>query len=429
MAKNFLVALLFFTVLGLSAQNGTGSPYSFFGIGESRLTGTVENQMMGGIGVYTDSIHVSLRNPAAYSQIGYKSLNNGRLALYSGALTRRQFELKSDTEDQNSSVTNLDYIALGFNLGDGLGIGFGIKPFSSVGYSIVLESENDLGDDVINLFEGEGGLNSVYVSAGYEILKDFSVGATASFNFGEIRTTNTQSVAEVQFGTQDIRTSQVEGLDFNYALQYNPLLKENRRLFASARINTQINLTARNSRQIESTLISAGTTIESVDVDLNAVGLRNTELKIPTSVTLGLGYGEDKKWFVGAEFSTQNWDGFSNDFLGVDNISYQNANTFALGGLYTPDYDAFAGYFKRVTYRAGARFSNTGMIVNNNEINDFGITFGVGLPLGRILSNLNLGFEVGKRGTTDAGLIEENYIKFNLGFSFNSIWFEKRKIN
>jgi len=69
------------------------------------------------------------------------------------------------------------------------------------------------------------------------------------------------------------------------------------------------------------------------------------------------------------------------------------------------------------------------MIVNNAEINDFGITFGVGLPLGRSLPNINLGFEIGKRGTTEADLIEENYIKINLGFSFNDIWFQKRKIN
>ena len=429
MVKNIILSVLFLTVTGLCAQNGTGSPYSFFGVGESRLSGTVENQMMGGIGVFTDSIHVNLRNPAAYGQLGIKSWDNGRLAVYSGALSRRQFDLKTDAAAENSSVTNLDYLTLGFNLGDGLGVGFGVSPYSSVGYNIISESTNDSGAVVRNLYQGEGGLNRVYFSVGYEVFKDFSVGVTANFNFGELKSTNIQSVEDVQFGTRDAKTSKIDGMDFNYAIQYNPELKERHRLFASARINQQGNLSANNTRELGSFLISEGTTIESIDVNLDADGLRRTELKIPPSVTLGLGYGEDKKWFLGAEYSTQNWDNFSNDFLGVENITYQNANTIAFGGFYIPDYDAFNGYLKRVTYRAGARFGNTGMVINNSEINDFGITFGVGLPLGRSLPNINLGFEVGKRGTTEADLIEENYFKINVGFSFNDIWFLKRKIN
>jgi len=423
------LTVLLLTVSGLCAQNGTSSPYSFFGIGESRLSGTVENQMMGGIGVYSDSIHVNLRNPAGYSQLGIKSLENGRLAVYSGAISRNQLRLTTTDGEESTAVTNLDYLALGFNIGDGFGVGFGISPYSSVGYNLLSESTNVDGANVINLYQGEGGLNRVYVSAAYEFFEDFSFGITANYNFGTLESTNTQTVEDVQFGTRDEKSSNVGGLDFNYGVQYNPQLTEKHRLFASVRINTQANLTAKNSRRIGSYLVSEGRTIESIDVNLDAEGLRNTELKIPTSVTLGAGYGEDKKWFLGAEYSTQNWDKFSNDFLGVDNITYQNASTFAFGGFFIPDYDAFNGYLKRITYRAGARFGKTGMVVNNNEINDLGITFGVGLPLGRSFANINLGFEVGKRGTTEANLTEENYFKINLGFSFNDIWFRKRKIN
>ena len=50
-------------------------------------------------------------------------------------------------------------------------------------------------------------------------------------------------------------------------------------------------------------------------------------------------------------------------------------------------------------------------MINGKEINNFGITFGLGLPLGGSFSNINLGFELGRRGTTDADLIEESYFK------------------
>ena len=69
------------------------------------------------------------------------------------------------------------------------------------------------------------------------------------------------------------------------------------------------------------------------------------------------------------------------------------------------------------------------MIVNNQAINDFGITFGLGLPLGNNFSNVNLGFELGRRGTTNAGLVEEDYFRINVGLSLNDKWFRKRKIN
>merc|ERR1712173_299370 len=145
------------------------------------------------------------------------------------------------------------------------------------------------------------------------------------------------------------------------------------------------------------------------------MGLRNTELKIPTTTTLGLGFGEEKKWFMGAEYSFQQFSSFENRFLGQDNVTYQDAKSYALGGHFIPDYTALSGYFKRVTYRAGLRYDVTGLVVNEKEINNFGITFGLGLPLSGTItdrfSNLNIGFELGRRGTTDANLIEESYFK------------------
>ncbi len=114
--------------------------------------------------------------------------------------------------------------------------------------------------------------------------------------------------------------------------------------------------------------------------------------------------------------------------MGLQNVTYNDASTYAIGGYWVPDYRALSGYFKRVTYRAGLRYYVSGLEVSGKEINNFRIAFGLGMPLGCSFSNLNLGFELGRRGTTDAGLIEESYLKINLGLSLNDIWFQKRKI-
>ena len=421
MIKNFVVAIVCIATLGLHAQDGTVSPYSYFGIGDLRSNGSIENQMMGGVSMYGDSIHVNLDNPAAYSKLG--------LVVYTIGLSHNELRLKSFTDEQNSSVTNLDYLAIGLPLGKGFGLGLGVMPYTSVGYNVVSENVNTNGVTVNNQFFGSGGLNRIYLSLGYQITKDLSLGVTGNFNFGSLENTTIQSVEDVLFGTINIKESRVNGVDFNYGLNYTPKVSSKHTLYTSLLVNTQANLTSDNSEQIGSFSTASGQSIETTEVNLHAQMLKYTFVKIPTTTTLGVGYGEDKKWFLGAEYSFQGFSNFSNDFLAVQNLEYKDAGTIRLGGYFVPEYTSFTSYAKRITYRAGLRQTKTGMVVNNKEINDFGITFGMGLPLGGSFSNINLGFELGRRGTTSADLIEESYFKVNLGLSLNDKWFLKRKIN
>lgn len=421
MVKKILIALLCVIAQGAIAQKGTISPYSYFGIGDQRDNGTVENQMMGGLSLYADSIHINLTNPAAYSKL--------RLTTYTAGISHKEYRLKDFTQEQKTSITNLDYLSIGFPVAPKVGAGFGLMPYSSVGYSLNDITTNNNGAEVTNIFTGDGGVNRIYASIGFEPIKNLSLGVTASYNFGTLDYERIQSVEDVQFGTIDRRESKINGYDFNYSLNYTPTIKEKYTLFTSIVVNTQGNLVAKNTQTLGSFSLVSGRDIEVVDVNLDANNLRNTEIKIPTKATLGLGFGEDKKWFLGAEYSFQKFSDFENQFLGIQNVTYDDASSFAFGGYWVPDYRSLSGYFKRITYRAGLRYDMSGMTVNGKDINDFGITFGLGMPLGNSFSNLNLGFELGRRGTTDANLVEESYLKINVGLSLNDKWFQKRKIN
>ena len=69
MKKYFFSLILFtFCFLGFS-QSGTSSPYSFYGVGINTFKGSIDNRSMGGLSLYTDSIHLNLTNPASYSQL------------------------------------------------------------------------------------------------------------------------------------------------------------------------------------------------------------------------------------------------------------------------------------------------------------------------------------------------------------------------
>jgi hypothetical protein len=422
MIKKLVIALLCFASYAINAQNTTISPYSFFGIGDLSKIATVDNQMMGRLQTYADSIHINLNNPAAYGKL--------RITTYSAALSHREIRLETFTAEQKSSVTNLEYLSIGFPLNDRWGAGFGLMPYSSVGYNLLDESSNSNGAAVLNEYSGQGGLNKVYFSLGYRLLGDLYLGATMNYNFGNLTNQRIQSVENVQFGTLDRRESRVNGFDFNYGATYTPKITPKHTLFSSVTVNTQANLISENLQRIGSFSRASGDEIEVVEVNLAARGLDRTEIKVPTTTTLGLGYGEDKKWFVGAEYSFQAMSDFRNEFVNVEDVAYQDASSFGLGAFFVPDYTSFTSYLKRVTYRAGLRLDKTGMVVRGSEINNFGITFGLGLPLGiRGFSNLNLGVELGRRGTTVANLVEENYLKVNVGLSLSDKWFVKRRVD
>ena len=69
MIKKILVIILAHVAITSYAQEGTSSPYSFYGIGIPKFKGTVENRSMGGLSVLADSIHLNLQNPASYGEL------------------------------------------------------------------------------------------------------------------------------------------------------------------------------------------------------------------------------------------------------------------------------------------------------------------------------------------------------------------------
>jgi hypothetical protein len=420
MVKKLILALLCFATYAVSAQS-TVSPYSLFGVGDLRSVRTIENQSMGGLGIYTDSIHIHLNNPAALGKLALTS--------YSAAVTHKEIRLETSEEQQNSSVSTLEYIAVALPVRfQQMGVAFGIKPYSAMGYSLISESVNEEGAEVSTQFNGEGGLNQVFFSTGLRLMPNLHLGATVNYFFGNLEKSRFQVVEDVIFGTVDQRRSNVSGFDFNYGLTYTPKFGKHT-LFTSVRVNTQANLTSDNEQQIGTLLPESGQNIEIFDVNLDEVNLRHTFIKIPTTTSLGLGYGEDKRWFVGAEYSFQKYSEFVNPFLQENNTEYEDASSYALGGYWVPDYTSIDSFFNRVTYRAGVRLDNTGLIVNDKSIENFGITFGMGVPIGADFSNLNIGFEVGRKGTQMNQLVRESYFKISLGLAFNARWFMKRQIN
>ncbi len=412
------IALLIFSFS--YAQNGSVSPYSFFGLGENRYRGTVENQTMGGISFFADSTSLSLRNPAAYGRL--------QLTTYTAAVTFGNVEFENSTTQESSLTASFEYLALGFPISKKVGVGFGILPFTSVGYE--LESINEESDpNVLDQFVGEGGINRAFLSVGYAINKNFSIGVTGNYDFGRIENETLRVIEGVELATREDNESSITGVDVNLALNYEGNIGKGLKLHSSVTYAPEATLNSRNERDLQTVSLLLGTpiTIESEEVDLESLGLEEVDLIIPETTVVGLGLGKLNKWFVGAEYEFKKNSNFENPFLDINNIAFEDATRFSVGGFFIPKYNSFTSYWSRVTYRAGFRYEETGIRLNNTPVNDFGISFGLGLPVGG--SKLNIGLEGGRRGTTSAGRIEETYFNVNLSLTLLGKWFRRVKFN
>ena len=419
MIKNLVkIFLLIFTNIALS-QSGTNSPYSYTGLGEVNFRGNQINRFMGGLEVYNDSIHANLSNPSSYAKL--------LLTTYSIGLNYSNNQL-SDTNDSKSLISSgLDYIGIAIPTKK-FGFGFGIIPFTSVGYKLS-QIDDSSSSDILNRYEGDGGINKVFFSLGLYLLKNLSFGVTINYDFGKLKYQTSKFLDDVYLGTVLINESSISGLDIKLATNYEIPVNSKIDLHMMISYVPQGLLNSNNKRLLITSPLSDSSNIsEIIEIDLAETGLDFTEIQLPSSSIVGFGLGRKSKWFAGAQYIMTNSSNFKNSFNTLPNVSYKDGSQFSIGGFYIPDYSSITSYWKRVVLRMGFRHEVTGIFKNNFGINETGINFGAGLPLPGY-SNVNIGFEYGSRGTKNSNILNEKFWTVRIGFSLNDRWFIKRKYN
>jgi hypothetical protein len=410
------IFLLLFLPLSLFSQEGTFSPYSFFGIGNETFKGTAENRSMGGISSFADSIHLNLQNPAAYSKL--------KLTTFSVGVTTNSLELESSTAKDDVNFSTIDYISIGIPLNK-FGLGFGLKPLSSVGYEI-----QTIEDNIQKTFNGRGGINSVYLSGGIDVIKNLSLGVTANYNFGDIENRNILIIPNIELSSRELNATDISGFNLDFGLQYQIPVSKKNFMRASLGFSPSSSLNIENDRQL-ATIIFANDGSEIV-VDQNSVVTQSTSSKVDfgSRINAGLGIGQERKWYVGLEYTQQ----AKNDFSAINfnnnvDLQFVDSQEIKLGGFFIPRFNSPRSYFNRIVYRGGLRYNQTGFDFKGESIDEFGISFGLGLPAGRYFTNINIGAEYWTRGTTANDLIQENYLSFFISLSLNDLWFQKPKYN
>ena len=430
---------LFYIILSLISINsfsqGSASPYSFYGIGSLNFNGTTENRAMGRLSMVTDSIHMNFRNPASFTGNDLKAFNNeGRLVKFTVSVGNSDINFKTQNASAKSTTTSFDYLGMSVPMGK-FGMGFGLIPHSSVGYK--LESLDD--DDLIKYkYSGKGGLNKVLLGLAYQFSESLALGMNFDYNFGNIQNNGVEFLYDdnsepLDYHSREANRSDLSGFSYNLGITFKPMLTDVIQLHSAFTYSPDYNLNSDNSRTFSSIVINSNSgeeyPINEINVDLESLGLKETNLSMPSKTSIGFGIGKIKKWFIGTEYTFVNTSVFKSDLINIDNSSYEDGSTISFGGYFIPEFSSFNNLLKRIVYRSGIYFEKTGLIINDQSISEVGMTFGVGIPVGNMFSNLNLALEVGNRGTTDANLVEEKFANLKMSLSLNDRWFVKRKYN
>jgi hypothetical protein len=416
MIKKIIVIACFFFSLMSNAQSGSASPYSFFGLGESRFKGNLENRSMAGLSIEQDSLHINILNPSSFASTRFTTFTMG----VNYTLT----SLQTDTNKENAQRTTLDYLAVALPLGK-FGVGFGLLPYTSVGYNI--QSTSSEPDGVNNVLKGTGGLNKAFFSLGYTVIPNLVIGVDFQYNFGRVNNTNLEYISGVLIGTQEENKADLNGITTNFGAMYKCKIYKKINLYTSATYTPQSKLSSSNTRTISTVKYNSNFDVGIIDaVDSQEI---RTDLMIPEKISFGFGAGQVKKWMVGAQMTLQDVGKLAADFNTSSNTTYGKYSSYSLGGYYVPNYNVFSKYYQKVTYRAGLKYTKTGMAINTEEINDKAVTVGFGLPISGSVSNFGVGLEYGQKGTTAKGLVQEDYFSLALSFSLNDKWFGHRKID
>ena len=421
--KNYSQILLF--VLSTSfvvSQTNTGSPYSLNELGEINFLGNVSNLSMGGIDSAIDSIEFNINNPSSLAKLKTTNYLIGTFYKSTG--------ISNANSTDNINTANINYIAVGIPT-KRFGFGFGVLPYSSVGFNLQTTEEYNTANSINSrLFGAEGNINKAFVSIGFPLLKYLSLGASANYNFGKFNYEKFNLIENVNYGIFSNSSSEISGFTYNFSSNLSIPLKNDFKLNLVYSYYPDGDLDSFNIESLYTSNTSS-ITLESlgdfVDVDLNSRGLENTKLPVPKKSIFSLGLEKKNSWFIGFQYESKLSSNFENVFLDTQNVSYRDSNSLSIGGYIIPDSSSLISYWKRVIYRIGIKNEKKSIIVNNLPVNHFSLNLGLGLPIAG-LSKANLGLEIGKVGDNDS-LVKENYFALRLGLSLNDVWFIKRKYN
>lgn len=446
MFKTFLS--VFLVVLGwqLSAQNNVNNIYSYHHIGLFEQNENAFQMALGGVRYgLIDSAYANGSNVAV---LPYHS--KGQPIFGFDGVGRVSF-FDSQTASANRRVAYLRSINFSIPFANNFGLGFGYRPVFSKGYRFN-EFQSIPGDSLNRIYQGSGNVQQTYLSFAIAPVKTantfLSFGAEASFNFGS--PTDVRAIEFVGFSfanAANISSDTIRGFSYKLSTAFKHEISESFTVSLGASYTLSSKWRTKYTDRIVGYAGNYGINHQVTQVLNNAQwsGTLNT----PSILGAGFGMEFRPSGFslnakrqtlirIHGDFEQINWGEFGRTLQDVADTSFTYASTTAyrFGFEFTPhrianDRSPGLKYMGKVSYRFGLNLSQ--IALPNQNLNDRGITFGMGFPIpfDNSQSSINIGIRAGSVGDVGASAIRENYLAYQIGIVLTpgnwERWFRKIK--
>jgi hypothetical protein len=408
---------LSFIISSAAFAQTSQTPYSIKGIGEIIYPGTISNNSMGGISVaYPSAYNFNVANPAMLAINGLTTFEAGFIGE-----TRK---LSNDSITQHNSSGNLGYLAISFPVKSGFwSSGFSLLPYSYVNYNILTTQLVDGSPDTAKIsYKGIGGVNSVSWSNGFLLFKSLTLGFKVSYLFGS---TSYETIIDLSktssYQTAFYANNNVKDINFNFGIDYRIPLSKKFDLNIGGIYETANDLNVNRSERLDRRIPSTGVIMSSDTLFYDKKGT----VFLPDRIGMGLTFIRNGKWIIGLEYMSQNWSLFRDYYNNTQNM--KDSRRYSAGFEIVPDINSMNNYLAHIIYRAGVSYYQTPYILDNSDVNELGLNFGLSLPVGKS-SLVNLGFQIGNRDNQADVRIKENYFRISLGLTYDDRWFIRRRI-
>lgn len=409
--KKILTTLLaIFTFVQIFADNGINSPYSRYGVGVLTNQSLGINRQMGGLGYGLRShSYINILNPASFSEADTLTM------LLETGFSLQNVNFKEGNRQINAKNASFDYLAIQFRVCKNLGMSVGFLPYSNVGYSFSTNSGVGTNEQSLNSYNGSGGIYQPYIGLGWKPVKWFAAGVTGSYIYGDI----THEVNIDFLNSTDRRriyNTSLRSYKLDFGLQFITRFSAKNSFTVGATYSLGHNLNAK--AKITETTSGAEVTTKIDD-----------GFKLPHTYGIGFIYNYNDNWKAGADYTFQQWS--TSSFFGKD--KGVDRSKVSIGAEYSPN-ELSKNIFKMMSYRVGAYYAQPYTEINGKKgCEEYGVSAGFSIPFyNRNNKNSHATLHISGQyihlEPKSQGMISENYLRINIGITFNESWFMKMKI-
>ena len=146
------------------------------------------------------------------------------------------------------------------------------------------------------------------------------------------------------------------------------------------------------------------------------------EVTFPLNLTIGMAWQPFERFVLGGDIDYIDWKtGYL--FNGLP-LSHMNNNYRIGAGIeFKPSKRRLASYANKMNYRAGAFYGQMNFLSEGQPVNEYGLSLGLGFPISRGSSRLDVAFQAGKRGDININGLSEMFFRLNFSLSANELWF------